>query len=283
MKLRIRHQTQYRYTDPLTYSVHNLLLWPAAGPTQSVLSWHIAAPAALYEVSDGWGNRCHSFSLLSSGDHAIFDLGIVASGVVSTHGNAVFVEPDTGPHPSLFLRSSALADAHPRITQWARSAVPALAHALDRGEPVGEHHVLALASAVADKVRYRSGRTDVETTALEAFDWGLGVCQDQAHVMLSACRGLGISARYVSGYFFADHEPELASHAWVDVCLDQRSRRWMSVDITHACATDDRYVRLAIGSDYHACPPIKGLRRGGGTESMGVSVNIDGLPEQECG
>jgi transglutaminase-like putative cysteine protease len=115
----------------------------------------------------------------------------------------------------------------------------------------------------------------VLTTALEAFDWEAGVCQDQAHVMIALCRSLGIPARYVSGYFYAADEPDLASHAWVDVCLDVQQRRWISIDVTHACVTDERHVRLAVGTDYGACPPIKGIRHGGGQEKMTVSVQIE--------
>jgi transglutaminase-like putative cysteine protease len=126
-------------------------------------------------------------------------------------------------------------------------------------------------------VAYRKNSTHVQTTALEAFDWEVGVCQDQAHVMIAVCRSLGIPARYVSGYFYAADEPDLASHAWVDVCVDVAAHRWVSIDVTHACVTDERHVRLAVGTDYAACPPIKGIRHGGGEESMTVSVQIERL------
>jgi hypothetical protein len=31
---------------------------------------------------------------------------------------------------------------------------------------------------------------------------------------------------------------------------------------------------MAMGTDYDACPPIKGVRQGGGEESMTVSITI---------
>jgi len=34
-------------------------------------------------------------------------------------------------------------------------------------------------------------------------------------------------------------------------------------------------VRLAMGTDYNACPPSKGVRHGGGAESMTVSITIE--------
>ncbi len=274
MKLRIHHQTHYAYSEPLQYSVQNLLLWPADGPCQEVLSWQLDVPAPLYALPDGLGNRCHGFTLQPAGQQVVQALDISASGVVQTLGVASFTETAESTHPGFYLRSSAHAEPHPRMAAWARAALPELTAALDAGQSPSDTLWIALAQAVADKVRYRPGSTGVETTALEAFDWGLGVCQDQAHVMVAVCRSLGVGARYVSGYFFAAHEPELASHAWVDVCTDAQQRRWLSIDVTHQCPMDERHVRLAVGSDYTTCPPVKGLRRGGGSESMRVSVQI---------
>ena len=51
--------------------------------------------------------------------------------------------------------------------------------------------------------------------------------------------------------------------------------RWVSIDITHSCLIDQRHVRLPMGTDYDACPPIKGVRQGGGEESMTVSITIE--------
>jgi transglutaminase-like putative cysteine protease len=279
MKLRIQHHTHYGYSEPLQYSVQQLLLWPADGPTQRVLSWRVDAPSTLYALPDGMGNRCHGFTLQADALKPRLAMDISASGCVVTMDVAAFHEGGDAPHPAFFLRSSPHAEPHPRMAAWARQAVSDLDAALQAGVTPSDELWLALAQAVAHKVRYRSGSTGVETTALEAFDWGLGVCQDQAHVMLAVCRSLGVSARYVSGYFYADTEPDLASHAWVDVCTHALDRRWLSIDVTHHRLTDGRYVRLAVGSDYTACPPVKGLRRGGGDETLRVSVQIAPEPD----
>jgi hypothetical protein len=49
------------------------------------------------------------------------------------------------------------------------------------------------------------------------------------------------------------------------------------VDITQACLTTDQYVRLAVGTDYSSCAPSKGMRVGGGIETMSVDVTIQQL------
>ncbi len=277
MKLQIQHTTTYRYSQPLLYTVQTLHLWPVSSACQAVESWDLRVPGALYRQPDIEGNRVHSFSRLARPEQALHELRITAQGVVSTRGVAEFTDPDGGLPPGLYRRPTPLAEPHPRMALWAVQTLPALMAARARGEAPSVADLLALTNAVADKVRYRKGETGVETTALEAFDWELGVCQDQAHVMVAVCRSIGLPARYVSGYFHATDEPELASHAWVDVCLDEGQRRWISLDVTHRCPTDERHVRLAAASDYAACLPVRGLRRGGGEEQMSVQVRISAL------
>jgi transglutaminase-like putative cysteine protease len=141
-------------------------------------------------------------------------------------------------HPALFQRPGELTQPDPAVAQWARSVLGST--------EVSVANALQLCHAVADRVRYESGVTEVRTTAAQAFAAGRGVCQDQAHVMVLAARSLGWSARYVSGYFWADQEPDLASHAWVDVCLSPADGHWLSLDVTHRCPTDERHVRLSF-------------------------------------
>ena len=269
MKLVIHHNTRYTYSQPLLYTLQTLHLWPVSSDCQTVEHWEIRAPGTLHAQPDSEGNRVHSFSLVASAERNVREASVSAQGTVVTHGVSEFSDAPTLPHPSFYLRSTPLAEPHPRMSLWATQVVPSLMASRARGETPPVSELVALADAVADTVVYRTGSTDVETTALEAFDWGRGVCQDQAHVMVAVCRSVGLSARYVSGYFFAANEPDLASHAWVDVCLDPTPRRWISLDVTHRCPTDERHIRLAAATDYTACLPVKGLRGGGGEEQLG--------------
>jgi transglutaminase-like putative cysteine protease len=270
MKLRIRHTTRYTYSEPLRQSVQSLHLWPMSGPTQVVHNWSLRSPAALHARTDALGNRVHHGGVVPLPDAPeVCALDVEALGEVETLGVAQWCDGEAACHPGLFLRSTPVAEPHARMARWAQEV-------LGSTHPVAQTGaVLDLACAVAAQVRYRKGRTDVETTALEAFDWGLGVCQDQAHVMVAVCRSLGWPARYVSGYFHAQAEPDLASHAWAEVCTSPESRQWLAVDVTHGCACDERHVRLAVGLDYSTCAPVKGVRQGGGVEHMAVDVHIE--------
>ena len=271
MKLHVTHTTDYRYTAPLRYALQTLWLTPQSGPSQNVHFWTLGALGKLFSQRDAFGNTINSYTFVGKlSDNVRWSL-VNAAGNVETLGIAEFTDAPTMPHPHLFLRATDLAQPSERLADFGRrfvtpSATPGCA---DLGM------LLALSQGVAGVVSYQKYSTDVTTTALQAFDAGTGVCQDQAHVMVAICRSLGLPARYVSGYFYAANEPDLASHAWVDVCLDVAARRWVSIDVTHSCPIDQRHVRLAVGTDYNACPPIKGVRHGGGLETMTVTIGIE--------
>jgi transglutaminase-like putative cysteine protease len=264
MKLDIRHVTHYDYSAPLQYALQSLCLTPQASAHQTVLDWSLSAPGQLFAQRDGFGNLAHTWSLRQR----VYRGAVRAAGVVRTHASPLLVD-DRMP-PAFYLRATPLTQAAETLAALGRAHLDG---------PVDEARALALALAVADRIAYEGGRTTTHTTAAEALALGAGVCQDQAHVFIAACRAAGVPARYVSGYFHAPDAPSLASHAWVDVCVDPAARRWLSVDITHRCLMDERHVRLAVGPDYAACSPIRGVREGGGDETMRVKVDISVLPD----
>ena len=270
MKLHIRHTTDYRYSEPLRYALQTLWLTPQSSPAQTVNFWSVGAPEKLFAQKDAFGNTIQSYTFVGNAlDNVRWSL-VNAAGDVQTWGVAEFVDDDLLPDPYFFLRATALAEPHWQLAEFGRRFI---AQSTDGKANLSA--LLELSQGVADTVSYKKNSTSVTTTALEAFRSGAGVCQDQAHVMVAICRSLGYPARDVSGYFYAANEPDLASHAWIDVCLDVSRRRWVSIDVTHSCLIDDRHVRLAMGGDYNACPPAKGVRQGGGEESMTVVITIE--------
>lgn len=261
MKLRIEHETHYEYSAPLHYSLQSLRLTPQASAHQTVVHWALHAPGKLFAERDGYGNDAHTWSLA----RRVWRGVIKAAGLVVTHASP-WLDDDPGcPSPLVYLRPTELTATNAALKQ--------LGAGLFEGR-VSQATALELARRVADQIAYRGGETTVDTSAADALKLGAGVCQDQAHVFIAACRANGIPARYVSGYFYAPHSPALASHAWADLCVDVAARRWLSVDITHGCLMDERHVRLAVGPDYAACLPIRGVRHGGGREAMRVNVAI---------
>jgi len=267
--LRIRHETLYRYAEPVRQSVQSLRLTPRREQRQRTLSWQVSAPGRRSEQVDAHGNISHLLTV----DEPHQEIRIVVGGVIDV--------PDDGPlifergliSPLAYLATTPLTGTDPDLT--------ALALRCLGGPSVVRGQLDQLAAEVCARVRYRPGTTTVTDTALSALRRGEGVCQDQAHVFLAACRSVHVPARYVSGYLLSGNGEsgvdgsgaDIASHAWVDVWLEAQ-RAWLGLDVTHQAIVGAQHCRLAVGRDYLDAAPVRGVRRGGGRETLEVQVLV---------
>ena len=114
-------------------------------------------------------------------------------------------------------------------------------------------------AAVSSALVYEKKVTSARTPVGEALRLGRGVCQDFAHLFLAACRGIGLPARYVSGYI---HETgEVATHAWCQVWTGTSG--WIDIDPTRGTFAGDDYIKIAVGRDYSDVPPNRGSGKAG--------------------
>lgn len=267
MQLSIRHETVYRYTAPLAYTIQQLRLSPRTEPHQHILSWHIETTGKRHPFIDAFGNISHMLTI--SNTHQ--EVRIVAYGTVDIapldqgvlQGKEIL-------SPLLFTMPTRLTEATPAVIDFASQHLRQGTHCND---------FLMLAHAIRDTVSYQSGATAVTSTAHDALSLGQGVCQDHAHLFLACCHIRDIPARYVSGYIDPGNTAHGESHAWVDVWIEQSgSCGWVSIDVTHARFASESHCRLAIGRDYDSAAPVRGVRHGGGTESLNVEVKVTKLP-----
>lgn len=114
---------------------------------------------------------------------------------------------------------------------------------------------------------YEKGITDVDTTAEAAWDMGKGVCQDYAHILTALCRLAGIPARYVTGMMVG----EGYSHAWIEILAEGK---WYALDPTNDLIVDDGHIKIGNGRDAADCMINRGLMKGGGRQSMAVTVKV---------
>jgi len=264
MQLSIRHETLYRYTQSQAYSIEQLHLTPRAEPQQQVLSWQIATPGHCAAYVDAYGNASHMLTLNAPHDA----VRILVEGVVATvplPGGRLQAH-DSLP-PLIFTVPTRLTQPTSMLADVAAACLPVTR--------AGTDDLLRLAAHIRAAVAYQVGATHVASTAAEAMALGAGVCQDHAHIFLACCHARGVPARYVSGYIDPGSTGHAASHAWVDAWAeDDGFTGWVSIDVTHGRLMDEGYCRLAIGRDYESAAPVRGMRRGGGDETMRIEARI---------
>ncbi len=263
MQIDVRHTTTYRYGQTARYSIQSLRLTPLNFDGQRVLSWSIEAPGIKSAVhfTDSFGNLVHLISIAADHDH----VEIRAAGVVETDDTMGVVRGLTEPSQlRVYLRQTPMTIADPAIEALARSC--AHRSILDQ--------LHALMKAVHNAVVYETGATHVHTNAAEALAAGRGVCQDHAHIFISAARVLAVPARYVNGYFLSGTlSPADAHHAWAEAWVEGLG--WVGFDPANLVCPTERYVRLASGLDAAFAAPIRGTRRGGEKEALDVVVEVN--------
>jgi transglutaminase-like putative cysteine protease len=131
----------------------------------------------------------------------------------------------------------------------------------------------ALMAAIAETVEYKRDATGPETTAEQALELKAGVCQDHAHIFISAARLMGLPARYVSGYMLDESAMDAASHAWAEAHVPGLG--WVGFDPANLICPDERYVRIASGLDYADTAPVSGMVVGTSPEMIAVTVSVE--------
>lgn len=169
------------------------------------------------------------------------------------------------------LKSPLLPIASDRIIEYAAVSI--------RPERSLYEGVKELMKRIFSDFSFESGFSDISTPVEKVFEERKGVCQDFAHLALSALRGLGISARYISGYI-ETIPPEGAeklygtdaSHAWISVFFPGYG--WFDFDPTNNLTPTDQHILLGYGRDYGDIAPIQGVVHGSGSSQIGVMVDV---------
>lgn len=295
MNYRIRHRTEYRYSEPVDRGYNEARLIPRTLARQTCISHRIdiSPPASDYrERTDYYGNRTAHFSI----DTPHSELTVSAES-----------ELRVAPQPAPLAYSG---DRRWEATRdWLRAgseaaAVEAREFALDSplvaaspalagyagpsfrpGRPLLEA-VHDLMDRIHRDFRYDPEFTTLATPLARVLEHRRGVCQDFAQLAIGALRSQGLAARYVSGYLETSPPPGRArlvgadaSHAWFAVYVPDLG--WVDFDPTNNQVPATRHITLAWGRDYADVTPLKGVIYGGGSMTLRVAVDVLDLDAPE--
>ncbi|MDP5349586.1 MAG: transglutaminase family protein [Paracoccaceae bacterium] len=111
------------------------------------------------------------------------------------------------------------------------------------GDLAGGQKILAIRDWVSGALRYAPGSSNADTSAVDTFASGEGVCRDYAHMVCALARASNIPARCVSVYGAGVNPPDF--HAVAQVWLEGG---WHMVDATGMSSGADLVV-IAAGRD----------------------------------
>ena len=249
--VRIQQSFAYEYPGPIAALRHRLMVVPPDYHGDQRLVTHKLRVSGcnvdMERSYDTFGNVVLDLGLEHVERDVTFTTWAVVEREAATEGNDT---PDAISCDRRFAEPS-------RLTR-PDDALRAVAGELRGTGAQGVELAEQVSSRVFGHFEYRSGVTEVTTTAAEAWATGIGVCQDYAHCMLTLCRLCGLPARYISGHMLGIG----GTHAWVEVLVrhpqDARALRAVPIDPTHDRHAGLRYLTVAVGRDYHDVPPTSG-------------------------
>jgi transglutaminase-like putative cysteine protease len=287
----VLHQTSYRYEAPVAQSWQLAHLRPRELPRQRLRAHRLdiePRPDWLEERIDYFGNAVTAFAI-----HAAHDtLDVIAESQVEIAPQAADSEAamrawDAGPGPdagtargAAMLELAQYLGPSPQVPR-SRRAVRYARRSFRPGAPFAAA-LSDLAHRIHRDFEFDPSATTVTTPLDEVFAQRRGVCQDFAQVMIAGLRGIGIPARYVSGYIITrppPGKPKLvgadASHAWVSAWCPGQG--WIDIDPTNDRRIDQDFVTLAWGRDFFDVTPLRGVILGGGAQELEARVTVTPL------
>lgn len=284
MRYSVSHKTTYRYGTEVHQSYHLLHLSPREVDCQTVHSHRIATqpvPSRKLEGMDYFGNPYRIITIEKDHSELVvnsdFELTVTPNVPADVVLQATMSWQDVagGVAGGKSVQQFAAASRHGRriaaVRDYARES-------FGQGRPVmaGTQELMA---RIFDDFTFDPAATDVSTPVEAVFEARRGVCQDFAHLMISALRSLGVPARYVSGYILTHPppgQPRLqgadASHAWVSVWAPETG--WVDFDPTNNVIPHGEHITIAYGRDYDDVCPISGVLLGGGAHTVDVAVDV---------
>jgi len=284
MRFRIDHTTCYTYSQPVFLEPHVVRLRPRCEASQRLERFQLEIHPAPAGLSEGLDAENNAFTLLWF-DGLRDRLEITTSAEVQTLR--------TNPYEGLLMDGAdRLARRELRPDEMAlRPYLPADVPQ-DSSEPSGiEALVTGLMSEVEartldflyrlatrlhqtiEKVERAEPGIQAPTQTLRT---GAGACRDLAVLFMTACRQVGLPARFVSGYQQGDpEEPYRELHAWAEVFLPGFG--WRGYDPTLGLAVADRHVAVAAAALPENAAPVEGTFRGtDATAQLQHTVTISG-------
>src|SRR5450755_4067491 len=284
--LNVQHRTCYRYSQPVEFGEHRLMSRPRDSHDLRLIDTTIhidPAPRALRWIHDVFGNSIAIATFDERSDTLTFESAFRAKHYPSV-SEAIVVEPYAAHFPFSYSADDALdlgrtkehhyLDPERKIEQWVRKVLDSA--------PGGRTFdtLVAMTSAIKEQFQYVVREREGVQSPLETLELRSGSCRDFAVFMMEAVRGLGLGARFVSGYLYDEHLVGASSgmvgtgatHAWLQVYLPGAG--WVEFDPTNALVGGRNLIRVAVARDAAQAVPVVGSFKGSAGAFLSLTVDV---------
>jgi transglutaminase-like putative cysteine protease len=278
--LTVQHATTYRYSAPVSFGQHRLMLRPRDSHDLRLVAAELTLSphGNVRWLHDVFGN---SVALVDFEEPAT-ELTIASTLTIERYALArldfpIAAEAESYPFMHSADDRSDLGRLRERHYQD-RGEVEAWARQFILETPTNTFNLLAtMNAAIRGSFEYRAREEEGTQTPDETLAKKSGTCRDYALLFIEAARSLGFGARFVTGYLY---DPALdggqavqgagATHAWAEIYLPGAG--WLEFDPTNGLIAGENLIRVAVTRDPTQAVPIGGSFSG---EGQFISLDVD--------
>ncbi len=288
--LTVRHATIYRYSAPVSFGEHRLMLRPRDSHDLRLVDAELALspPGKLRWMHDVFGNSV----ALAQFEAPAAELSIVSTLTIERYALARLdfpIAPEAETYPFMHsaddrtdlgrLRERHYPDARGAVEEWAKQFI--------LETPTNTFNLLAtMNAAIRGSFEYRAREEEGTQSPVETIERKSGTCRDYALLLFVAARALGFGARLVTGYLY---DPALdggdavqgagATHAWAEIYLPGAG--WVEFDPTNGLIAGENLIRIAVTRDPAQAVPIAGTFAGENAAFLGMEVDVTVRAEEK--
>jgi transglutaminase-like putative cysteine protease len=277
-QLNVRHRTTYRYSAPVQFGRHRLVLRPREGHDLRIVAMQLTIEPAHQLL---WARDVHGNSLaLVDFDSAAERLEIVNEVTIERHSPFPakrFHEPAILRWPVTYpLEEQAVVKAYLSLS-FPDDASEVKAW-LDRNLPPrdddAEGMLLDLCARLHQSIAYRRRSERGVQSPSQTLTAASGSCRDMATLMMDACRILGLASRFASGYLHgsASLAGRASTHAWTEVYVPVLG--WRGFDPTIGRETGLQHIATGVSQHPRGVMPVAGTYSGGSDAFLGMEVEV---------
>jgi transglutaminase-like putative cysteine protease len=278
LRLHVVHHLRYRYERAAALGPQRLQMYPRLSAEQRLEHYVLEVnpqPSHRHRRLNAEGN--HTEWLYFEGTHQALDIRLeltVRGEEVNPYAFMIYpfeaaVMPFTYAEPLDRLLAPYL-DAGPApapMAAWARALLAEVG-----GQTVP--FLVELSAVLQRDFAYVPRAQGPPFDPAETLANRAGACRDLSMLMLTACRAMGLAARFVSGYAWTDDTAASHElHAWVEVYLPGAG--WCGFDPTMGGAAAENHIALAAAADHRRAAPAQGMYWGEGASSLETEVLVE--------
>lgn len=283
-RLRIIHSTEYRYTEPVSFGPHRVMMRPREGHDVRIVHGclDVEPKPTVRWLRDIYDN---SIAILTFEDkakrlriHGEADIDYLRDTPIEC-----LIDPAARFFPFQYAPEEQVELVPYRLPSYPYDGAALQDWLLSlyrpgQARPVETFDLLNdLNSHIFKALQYNHREEMGVQTPCETLRRGAGSCRDFAVLMMEAARHWGFGARFVSGYLQMAEGQHGATHAWTEIYIPGAG--WHGFDPTNNKMAGSEHIAVAVAREQEKASPISGSWDGPANafERMEVSVQVVAL------